>query len=534
MPEMNWQGLTLSSNNKTDPISAIEKARTVALQKSSNSLVRRAIQDIERLTNNRYVSELISKGADVNAKDEDGMTPLHWAASQGHKDIAELLIAKGADVNAKTSHSARTQNVKRYDPYARYEIGDVIYKEYNETLNVGSKNVEHFRGAVILKVVGKAFYRAFNCDMLEVDYTGGGVFRKYVDYKKKTRTQILLPSNTEARGLVPDIIGADVNTKTPEGSTPLHLAADEGHKDVGKVLIAKGADLNAKNAIGSTPLNNATQNGHKDMAELLIAKGADVNAKDAVDSTPLKSAVQNGHKDIAELLIANGADVNAKDVSDSTPLHFAADEGHKDIAELLIAKGADVNVRDVTGLTPLNSAAQNGHKDIAELLIAKGADVNAKDSYGIMPLHEAVGWGDEDVIKLLIAKGADVNAKEEDGVTPLHWAALEDHMDVAELLIAKGADVNAKDEDGMTPLHWAAQEGYMDVAELLIAKGADVNAKDNGAMHLSPEERLLKAIFREKAALDTKNKNGATPLHWAVKKKHMDMAKLLRKYGARE
>jgi len=100
----------------------------------------------------------------------------------------------------------RTQDVKRYDPYARYEIGDVIYKEYDETLNVGSKNVEHFRGAVILKVVGKVFYKAFNCEMLEVDYTGGGVFRKYIDYMKKTRTQILLPSNTEAKGLVPEFL----------------------------------------------------------------------------------------------------------------------------------------------------------------------------------------------------------------------------------------------------------------------------------------------------------------------------------------
>ena len=43
---------------------------------------------------------LIEKGADVNAKDDDGNTPLHEAASDGNKEIVELLIAKGADVNA--------------------------------------------------------------------------------------------------------------------------------------------------------------------------------------------------------------------------------------------------------------------------------------------------------------------------------------------------------------------------------------------------------------------------------------------------
>jgi cytohesin len=44
---------------------------------------------------------LIEKGADVNAKGWKGLTPLHFATSRGHKEIAELLIAKSANVNAK-------------------------------------------------------------------------------------------------------------------------------------------------------------------------------------------------------------------------------------------------------------------------------------------------------------------------------------------------------------------------------------------------------------------------------------------------
>ena len=49
----------------------------------------------------------LDEGADVNAKDKEGMTPLHCAASSDYKEIIELLIAKGADVNAKTK-SGRT------------------------------------------------------------------------------------------------------------------------------------------------------------------------------------------------------------------------------------------------------------------------------------------------------------------------------------------------------------------------------------------------------------------------------------------
>ena len=46
------------------------------------------------------VELLLAKGADVNAKDETGVTPLHWTETE---EIAELLIANGADVNAKTN-----------------------------------------------------------------------------------------------------------------------------------------------------------------------------------------------------------------------------------------------------------------------------------------------------------------------------------------------------------------------------------------------------------------------------------------------
>ena len=99
------------------------------------------------------------------------------------KDLAQKVAF------AKTA-GQRTQAVKKYDPNCVYEKGDFIYKDYDEPLTVGSKSVEHFQGAVILEVVGKTFYKHFNCDMLELDYPGGGVFRKYVDYMKKPSARL--------------------------------------------------------------------------------------------------------------------------------------------------------------------------------------------------------------------------------------------------------------------------------------------------------------------------------------------------------
>jgi ankyrin repeat protein len=52
--------------------------------------------------NHKDVAQLlIAKGADINARNNSGETPLHQAASHNNKDVAQLLIAKGADINAR-------------------------------------------------------------------------------------------------------------------------------------------------------------------------------------------------------------------------------------------------------------------------------------------------------------------------------------------------------------------------------------------------------------------------------------------------
>ena len=54
------------------------------------------------------VKKTLADGADVNAKDDNGSTPLHPAAANDHKELAELLIEKGANVNAKDGIGGKT------------------------------------------------------------------------------------------------------------------------------------------------------------------------------------------------------------------------------------------------------------------------------------------------------------------------------------------------------------------------------------------------------------------------------------------
>lgn len=133
---------------------------------------------------------------------EDNLTFIEKELEQAPKPLSLGEIAKKLAFN-KTA-GQRVQDVLKYDPNRKYEVGDQIYKEYDETLTVSSKTVEHFKGAVVLKVVNKVFYKDFHCEMLEVDYSGGGLFRKYIDYMKKTKTQVLIPSDCDSKGQAPE------------------------------------------------------------------------------------------------------------------------------------------------------------------------------------------------------------------------------------------------------------------------------------------------------------------------------------------
>ncbi|MFW6160588.1 MAG: hypothetical protein ACOC57_05550, partial [Acidobacteriota bacterium] len=116
----------------------------------------------------------------------------------------------------KKTESQLSQPVKKYDPYCRYETGDLIYKEYDEPLMVSSKGTEDFKGGVVLSVVNKIPYKSYNCEMLEVDYAGGGTLRKHVDYMKKTKTQVLLPSNIDGKNATPETLSSEKDPRRHE------------------------------------------------------------------------------------------------------------------------------------------------------------------------------------------------------------------------------------------------------------------------------------------------------------------------------
>jgi hypothetical protein len=178
---------------------------------------------------------------------------------------------------------------------------------------------------------------------------------------------------------VADLIAKDsscVNRVTAYGMKPINLAALRGHVAIVKMLIAKGAsavELSGSEKSGlSTPLHRAAEGGHKDVAELLLANHADVNAKDSQGATPLHWAAAYNHQDVVALLLANKADVKAKANDGATPLHYAAYGRQTNVVQLLLVNNADVDAKDNKGYTPLHFAVANQRKDVADVLRQHG------------------------------------------------------------------------------------------------------------------------------------------------------------------
>lgn len=140
---------------------------------------------------------------------------------------------------------------------------------------------------------------------------------------------------------------AGVNAVSPDGFSPLGLAAFFGHPEVAAYLIEQGADVDApsRNAARVRPLHSALAHRQPDIslaiAERLVARGAGVNTKQGGGWTPLHQAAIHGQVELARLLLRHGADVNAQAENGKTPLALAETGRHKEMAALLREAGAE-------------------------------------------------------------------------------------------------------------------------------------------------------------------------------------------------
>ena len=333
---------------------------------------------------------------EVNARDKDLTTPLHFACSHGNFETALLLLDHGAEPNI--------QNADCETPLHRVSRGSHIYGDDNP------------RVAQILLERG-ADVNARNKDQATPLHLAS--------YHSKLRTMQVLFDH-----------GAEAEAQNADGQTPLHLAS---HPDVVQLLLERGVDVNARDNDQATPLLWASYESKGQIVLPLLGHGADAEAQNADGQTPLHRVSRSG---IARIFVKHGGDINARDKNQATPLHLASYHGHGTVAEVLLEHGAQANAEDIQGQSPLHQVILGDHHSQNVKMTSWSRNRHA----------EAVVC----LVRRLLEHGVDVNAQNKVHETPLHLASRLRLLEMARLLLDHGADVNVKNAEGKTALQLAS------------------------------------------------------------------------------
>jgi uncharacterized protein len=445
-----------------------------------------------RTQDHATIQTLLREHADVNARQGDGATALHWAAYWDDPVMVDLLIGAGANVNAT--------NDLGVTPLALASSGAIA----NRLLAAGA-NPNLVTTAGVSPLMNAA--RAGSTDIVTA----------------------LLEH------------GADVNAQEKtRGQTALMWAVSERHPDTVRVLLQGGADVRVRTRANPQLFYTGEPSGAGRNASDWVMETIDNGG-----STALLFAARQGDLESAKLLLAAGANPNDVAANGMSPLVLASFSGHGNVAALLLNKDANPNAAN-TGYAALDAAVLRGDTELVKALLAYGANPNSRITKGTAITREGEDWVlptpmvgatpfflaakflETGIMKDLAKAGADLQLGTKDGTTPLMavagigWGGGVDRrgrdttgaadpvihdeklaLEAANLAVDLGADVNAANDAGDTALHGAAAKGYEDVVRLLVSKGA---------------------------FLEAKNKRGRTPL--AVAKKNT--ADLLRQLGAKD
>ena len=476
------------------------------------------------------VRALVEEGADVNTRQGDGATALHWAAYWDEFEPADLLIRAGADVDAANdlgvtplwaaAENRSAEMVRRLldagaDPNAPLLSGETPLMT---AARVGAADVAR----ALLKAGGDPALtggRSQTALMWAVAQRHADVVEALLDHGAAfdARSDVW----TEVVKTTPEPWNPEYVTEIPQGGyTPLLFAARVGDLASTKLLVAAGADVNDQPPYGTSATVVAAHSGHGDVAVFLLEQGADPNAADA-GYTALHAAILHKDAKLVRALLHHGADPHAV-VQSSTPVR-------RDAVDFYLHPS-------YVGATPFWLAARFNAPDIMRLLLARGADplvvhypkywpgslsirdervqVEEGDTTALMA---AAGLGGRDPLFSVdrlsrIAESAPVQStrREPD-------PALRERMMLEAVTIAaeEGIDVNVANAEGNTAVHAAAGRGYDSVVEYLVAEGA---------------------------RLDVRNADGRTPLALAQRGRvrgrdstpHHSTVELLRRLGAGE
>lgn len=298
------------------------------------------IHEAVRANDINKVRQLLEEGVDVNIQTEfSGQTPLHWSVVGGNNEITRLLLEKGANLEAK-NFSGMTPLHLLSAAYHLERTGTLLLLlEKGAQVNTIDKN-----GATPLHTVAENNFAPFVKVLLE---HGADIEMKHMKYGTTPLHTAILSWKPGIETI--EILlahGANINARDDTLRTPLFFAIRKDKTERLKFLLKNGADPNAQANDGETPLHSAMTEGDLSIIELLINAGAKIKIKDNWGSTPLHRAVYYGKADAVKFLIEKGANPDAKDNKSKKPLDIAREKNafnvvNNDIVNFLTARTAE-------------------------------------------------------------------------------------------------------------------------------------------------------------------------------------------------
>ena len=209
-------------------------------------------------------------------------TPLHAAASSGNLDIVKMLMDFHVDLNIVVPKSGEAP---LHLAASRGHLQ--IVKWLVEGHGASDEELQFYDS-----MVRQRHYQAWTEDLLT-----NSPSTQWLSYGTEAKC-----SARESMSELQSLCGryADINMRTREGRTALHLAASNGHVPTARFLLQTGADINLVDNNGNTALRLAAENGHLKAVKLLLTAGAELDPSQL--GATLKSITSNGHDAIANLL----------------------------------------------------------------------------------------------------------------------------------------------------------------------------------------------------------------------------------------
>lgn len=464
-----------------------------------NSLLHSAVN----CTNESAILFFIKNGIDINRMNRSGATPLILLAEKEkwfNYDIAEILLENGANINLKNNdgnsalHYLVRDKIENVELLLKYDADVNIVNNDNETpiltaVLYGGKQeviellIRYKADINIANNSGKTplFYaiEKNNLDIAKILILAGAD-ATIKDLEGNSAYKLALINNY--KNIYSLIEKNIIQNKTDDNNIEelFMRACKNGNFGVVEMLISKNnLDITYVDDDGRTPLHYVARIGKVSIGEFLIKQGININYRDKFEQTALHFATSARQKNMVELLIKNGADLEAKDKDGITPIHFIVNRGQDDILKTVIEAGISSEYMTNKGESLLHAACYTNSKGCVKVLLEKDANPNITDNNGETPLMAAVKNNQKEITSILINAGAEIDTTNKFGNNVLHISTENGYKDMVELLLKQGIFVNNQNNNGETPLFISAENGYKDIFELLLASGADFDIKNN-------------------------------------------------------